>query len=136
MEGSITHTGVVEKIEGRTAFVRIEQHSACASCRAASMCNASDKADKLIEATIREGRELSEGATVNIYAQSSLKPLAVFLAYLLPLFIMVAVLFAMHSAGLSDGMAALGSIGSAALYFIVLWLARGKLKRRFVFYVE
>ena len=137
MQDSITHSGVVVSENGNCAVVRIEQLSACAQCHAAAMCNVSDKKDKLIDAIIPEGVKVVCGDVVEIKSKRENKSAAIALAYILPLFLMVAVLFlSVLAIGLSEAAGALVSVIFLAAYFVILWLLRDKLKRRFVFYVQ
>jgi len=137
MQNSITHSGVVVSVSGNCAVVRIEQLSACAGCRAASMCNASDKKEKFIDALLPEGVKAAPGDVVKIKSKRENKHAAIVLAYILPLCIMVAVLFlSVLAIGLSEAAGALVSVMFLAAYFVILWLLRDKLKRRFVFYVQ
>ena len=53
MHNTIEHQGIITSIENDIAHVKIEQISACASCHVKSMCGASEKADKIIDATKR-----------------------------------------------------------------------------------
>ena len=123
MQNSITHSGVVVSVSGNCAVVRIEQLSACAGCHAASM--------------LPEGVKAAPGDVVKIKSKRENKHAAIVLAYILPLCIMVAVLFlSVLAIGLSEAAGALVSVIFLAAYFVILWLLRDKLKRRFVFYVQ
>ena len=49
MTDKIKHLGVVEKVDGSHVTVRIVQTSACSSCSAKGLCNASESKEKLID---------------------------------------------------------------------------------------
>lgn len=137
MQDSITHSGVVVSENGNCAVVRIEQLSACSQCHAAAMCNVSDKKDKLIDAIIPEGVKVECGDIVEIKSKRENKSAAIALAYILPLFLMVAVLFlSILGLGLSETAGALMSIGILVIYYGALWFFKDKLKKRFVFYIQ
>ena len=48
MSEKIKHSGVVESVDGDCMKVRILQTSACAGCKAAGVCNAAEKKEKVI----------------------------------------------------------------------------------------
>ena len=49
MENSVRHEGTIESIEDRHIRVRIVQNSACAACKVASRCNASESKIKIVD---------------------------------------------------------------------------------------
>ncbi len=49
MSQIIEHEGVVTGLEGKKAFIKIEQTSACSGCHAKTFCTASDKTEKIEE---------------------------------------------------------------------------------------
>ena len=49
MSDLIKHQGIVEKVDGMHVKVRIVQTSACSSCSAKGLCNASESKEKLID---------------------------------------------------------------------------------------
>jgi sigma-E factor negative regulatory protein RseC len=61
---------------------------------------------------------------------------AAVLAYLIPIVVLLAVLFVCLGLGLGEGWSALISIGALIPYYIVLYLQRDKLKRRFEYRIE
>ncbi len=132
MSESIDHSGVVEKIEGETVFVRITQRSACSGCHAQSICSASEQKDKIIEVTDRTGL-FHVNEPVVICGQSSLGLQAVLLAFVLPLVIVVAAIAV--GTGLRWDETTSGLTGLALLlpYYGLLYILRDKLKRRFIF---
>ncbi len=48
-DSRIRHSGVVDAIDGECVRVRILQTSACAACKIAGHCNASESKEKIIE---------------------------------------------------------------------------------------
>ena len=49
MSANIKHCGIVDEITDGCIKVRIVQSSACASCKVASRCNASESKEKIVE---------------------------------------------------------------------------------------
>ena len=83
MTNTIEHQGVIISIDGSIAHVKIEQTSACASCHVKTVCGASEKSEKIIDANIISS-DLKVGDTVIVIGQKSLGFKAIILAYILP----------------------------------------------------
>ena len=49
MSTKISHSGIVERINGDCVQVRIVQTSACAACKVAGYCNAAESKEKVID---------------------------------------------------------------------------------------
>lgn len=134
MGETIRHKGIVERIDGDMAVVRIAQTSACAACHAAKMCMASESREKRIDARLT--RSVAVGDEVEVVVREQLGWLAVCLAYVIPFVLLVAAVAALDRLGLSEAKAGTGALLSVAVYYLVLRLFRGKLRRKFAFYVE
>ena len=61
---------------------------------------------------------------------------AVIYAFVLPFIIMVVVLYCCLRISSDEALAALVGIGSLVPYYLVLYLLRGKLRRKFLFVLE
>ena len=48
MASRIEHSGVVERTERDTVYVRITSHSACGSCKAREACGLAEAQDKIV----------------------------------------------------------------------------------------
>lgn len=132
MSESISHTGVVEKIEDDIVFVRITQQSACSGCHAQSMCTASEKKDKIIEIPDRSGNfQVSEA--VMICGQSTTGLLAVLLAFVIPLILVVAAIATGSALQWNETTSGLSGLLLLLPYYYLLYLNRDRLKRKFVF---
>lgn len=131
----IQHRGIVKNIENNTVFVRIEQQSACSACHARSACLASDKAEKIIEVT-GDGNLFEPGEEVVVSVRSSMGIRAVVLAFVLPFILVVTVVFA--GIGLTGDESIGGLAGLAVLfpYYILIYLFRNKINKRFLFTVS
>ena len=134
VEDAIRHKGIVERIEGETAVVRIVQTSACAGCHAAKMCAASESREKRIEARLTH--PVAVGDEVDVVVREELGWLAVMLAYIIPFLLLVAAVAGLGRVGWSEAKAGTGALVSVAIYYVVLRLFRDKLQRKFTFYVE
>ena len=58
MSTKISHSGIVERIDGDCVQVRIVQTSACAACKVAGYCNAAESKEKVIDWPASRGQHL------------------------------------------------------------------------------
>lgn len=134
LEDSIRHNGIVERVDGEMAIVRIAQTSACAACHAAKMCMASESRDKRIEARMTEPLQVGDEVEVQVREQAGW--LAVFLAYIIPFLLLVAAVAGFDRMGWSEAKAGTAALVSVAVYYVVLRMFRDKLQRKFTFWVR
>ena len=158
----IKHDGIIIALnEDGTALVRIVQTSACAACKAKAMCASAESAEKEMTVVLLSDSpmgygvldadkpllEYKVGDTVEVMVQQKMGWKAVVLAYLLPFFVMLAVMFVGN--GLLDiGNGATGLLGdeakreavlgtvalcAMALYYLVLGMFKDKLQKEFSF---
>ena len=157
----IKHDGIIIALnEDGTALVRIVQTSACAACKAKAMCASTESAEKEMRVQLAYPQPLpigkgentahqtyAIGDEVEVMVQQKMGWKAVVLAYLLPFFVMLAVIF-MGNGLLAMGDGATGLLGdeakreavlgtialcAMALYYIVLGLFKDKLQKEFSF---
>ena len=148
----IKHDGIIIALnEDGTALVRIVQTSACAACKAKAMCASAESAEKEMTVTLANSpspiADIKVGDTVEVMVQQKMGWKAVVLAYLLPFFVMLAVMFVGNGLlAMGDGAtgllgdeakreAVLGTVAlcAMALYYLVLGLFKDKLQKEFSF---
>jgi sigma-E factor negative regulatory protein RseC len=132
MREIIEHTGIIERIDPPVVFVRIVQPSACSDCHAKSFCTGSEGKSKLIEVeTAAAG--FAEKEEVLLCGRYDRGIQAVWLAYIFPMLLVIAALAT--GIKLTGNEVTGGGIGLLVLlpYYGLIYLIRGKLKRRFVF---
>lgn len=137
MSDIIQHLGTVESIDGSHIRVRIVQTSACASCVAHKYCNSSESKEKMIDVYTKEADRYVVGQSVNVYGTTSMGMRAVLWAFGVPFVVLVAVLYA--SIMLTDGnepLSALWALGSLAVYYLILYMCRDKMTKKFVFTIK
>ena len=133
MQNTIEHQGVIISKDDKIARVKIEQTSACASCHVKSVCGASDKPEKIIDANIMDDT-LKVGDQVTIIGQKSLGFQAILLAYILPFIVIIATLFIVNVFTTNEIIIGTCALASLIPYFIVLRLMRNKIQAKFQFY--
>ena len=144
----IKHDGIIIALnENGTALVRIVQTSACAACKAKAMCASAESAEKEMTVMLLGDGQWAVGDTVEVMVQQKMGWKAVVLAYLLPFFVMLAVMFIGNGLlAMGDGAtgllgdeakreAVLGTVAlcAMALYYLVLGMFKGKLQKEFSF---
>ena len=142
----IKHDGIVIALnEDGTALVRIVQTSACAACKAKAMCASAESAEKEMRVVLlgENGKVKTEnnstqsyqvGDTVEVMVQQKMGWKAVVLAYLLPFFVMLAVIFMGNALwNVREEILGTAALCAMALYYIVLGLFKSKLQKEFSF---
>ena len=153
----IKHDGIIIALnEDGTALVRIVQTSACAACKAKAMCASAESAEKemtvvllgesapqksagfsgTLQAMRREGerRGFAVGDTVEVMVQQKMGWKAVVLAYLLPFFVMLAVMFIGNAIwAVREEILGTAALCAMALYYLVLGIFKDKLQKEFSF---
>lgn len=136
MANTIRHQGVVESIHGHHVQVRIVQVSACATCSIKGHCTTADTKEKRIDVFTAQTEAYQPGDSVWVVGQLSMGWWAVILAFLIPLVLLVGVLFAAHALTGNDLTAVGATLPVLAAYYLLLWLNRHKMSRKFAFYIE
>lgn len=135
MKESIRHNGIVERIEGEKVLVRILQESACAGCHARGMCSASESKVKTVEVIDHTGRFSPDEAVV-ICGQASLGLQAVAIAFVVPIVLVIAMVATGITLGWSESVSAIMGLLLLIPYYLIVYLMRERLKRKFVFTLE
>lgn len=130
----IEHSGVVERTEGDTVYVRITSRSACGSCKARQACGLAEAQDKIVTVATPGAAEYAAGDAVTVGVRRSAGIRAVVLAYVGALAVLMAVLVAaIAGMGWSEGAGALAAIVGVGVYYFVLWLFRTKIEHTIQF---
>ena len=132
----ISHRGRIVSITPEVTTVEIVSESACAACHAKGLCSLGDSKVKQVELPTRGWDNYTVGQEVSVVLRDTMGHKAVWLAYVVPLIILVAVLLGILSAGGSELSAGLGAIGAVALYYGVIWLLRERLRKEYVFNIK
>lgn len=133
MRTTITHKGIIKQIDKTHVTVQIMQASACAVCEAKSLCHSAESKEKMIEVEAVDAASFQVGQEVMLVGTLSQGLKAVVYAYILPLVLMLAVLFLAISYGLDEALSALCAIAVLIPYYIVIFLLRHHLSRKFSF---
>ena len=132
----VEHRGKVIEVLPHQVSVEILQQSACATCHAKSACMASDQEVKVVQVEPEFGVTDDIGEEVKVLLSQILGFKAVVFSYLIPLAILMILLLALPPVLHSDLWVGLACIGGIALYYLVLWMFKNRLKKEFVFTIE
>ncbi|MBQ3208805.1 MAG: SoxR reducing system RseC family protein [Alistipes sp.] len=134
---NVTHSGKVIGLFRDTVTVAVESSEACGSCASRSACSLGVQSNtRNILITTPDASSFSVGEIVRVATRTQMGLMAVALCYAMPAVVLVAVLAAAVLCGVSEGVAALISLGSVAIYFGILWLVRDKLAQKISFTIE
>ncbi len=132
-EKHIEHPGVIDRVEGRRVFVRIESRSACGNCHARSQCSISEMQEKLVEIPVLNADTYTEGQVVTVSLERSLGFQALLLGYMIPFVIVLIGIVVLMAITDNELLSALIGIGLLPPYYLWLYLIRKRLKDRFHF---
>ena len=133
---TISHEGIVTKITDDELEIKILAQSACAACHAKSACGMGEQTEKILTVPRPKDKDFTLNQKVNVKMAIGQGNKAAVLAYLIPILLLLAVLFACLGLGVSEGLSALISIVALVPYYIVLYLKRDKLKKQFSYTIE
>lgn len=137
MRNKISHSGVIDRIDGEHIQVRIVQISACASCKVAGYCNAAESKEKIVDVFCDSAaKDLTVGQPVTVTASGQVATRALLWGFGLPFLLMVSVLTAVLMWTGHEGFAALSGLGALIPYYIMLWLFRDRMRAQLAFSLE
>ena len=131
----IKHDGIIIALnEDGTALVRIIQTSACAACKAKAMCASAESAEKEMTVVLLGDEQWALGNEVEVMVQQKMGWKAVVLAYLLPFFVMLAVMLIGNTIwAVREEILGTVALCAMAMYYLVLGLFKDKLQKEFSF---
>lgn len=136
MADIIKHRGIVENINGSHIQVRIVQTSACSACSIKGHCNASESKDKLIDVYDNNATCYHKGQNVMVNGTTSMGMQAVILAFGVPFLVLFIALYATIRITGDELTAAIAGLLALVPYYLIIYMCRGKLSRKFFFTIE
>ena len=128
----IDHEGIIERIDGGVAHVRIDSQSACAACHAKGACGAADQEEKFLDVPV-QGEPYRTGETVRVQVAKHLGFKAVALGYIYPFLLLMAVLITLTLLGLAEMKAGGLALLSLIPYYLLLFILRKRIGSAFTF---
>jgi len=135
-ENTVTHSGIVQEVKDGKASISVIAKSACASCQIKGSCNLSDVKEKMIEVDLLNGQEFKAGGQVTVEMKETTGIWAVLLGYFFPFLVVLAGLIIFTVSGLDQGIAGLLSMGLLIPYYLMLYVFRSTIRKKFTFNVK
>ena len=136
MADHVSHPGVVVGIHDEDIEIEILSSSMCGSCGIKSACGMSEMQEKRITVPRPEGKEFIVGQPVSIIMNTRQGNKAALFAYFIPAFLMVAIIVILSNLSIKEWVAALVGIGVTAVYYIVLYFFKDKLRDKFTYEIR
>jgi len=135
----IEHEGTVVAVDKDYISVEILNKSACAACHAKAVCGASEESVKVVEIAQDISTLVADyqvGERVNVVMSSAMGAQAVWIAYVIPLFVLMVSILVFSLCDAGEVAMGLGSLGIVALYYLGVFLFRNKISKIFIFSIE
>ena len=132
----ISHPGVVVGINDKDIEIEILSSSMCGSCGIKSACGMSEMQEKRVTVPKPADKEFIVGQPVKIIMNTSQGNKAALFAYFIPAFLLVAILVILSNLLIKEWIAALVGIGVIAVYYLVLYFFKEKLKSEFKYEIR
>lgn len=131
VSGSVQHIGKVEKVDPGCVTVKIISESACSGCHAKGRCSLTDSEEKTVFVT--GSYNVTPGDTVTVLMKQSMGYNALLIGYVIPFLILLSSLVILVAMTLPEAYAGLLSIGILALYYLVIYIFRNRIDKKFTF---
>jgi len=135
MEEHVSHPGVVVGISEQDLDIEILSASSCGSCNIKSACGMSEMREKRITVPKPQDKEFIVGQPVSIVMSAKQGNKAALIAYFIPTLIII-VLTVVLSNLIKEWLAALAGIGALAVYYVILYFFRDKLRDKFTYEIK
>ena len=136
MADAVSHKGRIVAADKGSVSVEIISESACASCHAAGLCGLTESKKKTVVVPVRDPGAYEIGQEVEVCLGTKAGMKAVLLSYVLPVLFLLILILSLSNSGLGELAVGLLSVGGTALYYLVLYLFRGKLAEGYAFYIK
>ena len=130
------HTGKVVSMTPKTTTVQIVSQSACSECHAAGLCGLSEYTEKAVEVPTSPSATYGVGDEVQVVLKASMGFKAVWIAYFLPLVVLLAITLGLIALGVPEVVSGLAGLGAVALYYLIVWLRRDRLRNDYVLTIQ
>lgn len=132
----ITRKGRIVSITPEVMTVEVLCESACSACHAKAICSMSETERRLVEVRTSGWDPHEVGDEVEVVLRKAMGYKAVFIAYGLPLVVLVFTLMLLTSLGVGELYSGLGAIAAVVLCYLVIFLFRNKLHKEYAFYIK
>jgi positive regulator of sigma E activity len=131
----IGQKGVVEEISDVNVSVSFTKYSACGDCHAQGICASFFLSERKIVVE-NAGKQFQIGEEVNVLMERKMGLRATLIAYLFPFILMLCMLIVFTKLHMSELASGISILLLLAVYFMILYLFRDRLKKQFYFILE
>jgi sigma-E factor negative regulatory protein RseC len=131
----IEHKAIVEEIGSCSVSLRFIAHSACGACSARGVCSLGESTEKTIRIPLPH-YALEKGEEVLVLLTRRLGFAAVIYAYVVPFALVLLTLMILSSVGLNELMSGLLALSALIPYFLLLYLFRKRLEKKYSFSIR
>ncbi len=135
-KNEIAHTGKIVEITPDFTSVEIIASSACSACHAKGLCGMSEEQEKVIMLPTDPYTVYNVGDEVQVYTKMTMGLKAVWISYVIPLFILMILILSLSSVIGNEFLRGGLAIAGVAVYYFIIWLLRDKLSDQFEFYIK
>lgn len=132
----VSHPGVIVGVNDKDLDIEILSSSMCGSCGIKSACGMSEMQEKRVTVPKPEDKEFIVGQPVSIIMNSSQGNKAALFAYFIPAFLLVAIIVILSNLSIKEWLSALVGIGVIAIYYLVLYFFKDKLRDEFKYEIR
>lgn len=132
----ISHKGKVISSGQGIISVEIVSESACSACHAAGLCGMSESRKKIVEVPAVRGKDYSVGQEVEVCLAPKTGLKAVLLSYAIPAMILLILILSLPLIGLGELAGGFLAVAGVALYYLILYLFKGRLAGEYEFYIR
>lgn len=133
----VRHNGVIAAIDSNRVKVDIVQTSACASCKIANRCSASEMKVKTIDVyDVVNPNKFHVGQEVIVCASMNMAKQALFLGFVIPLVILIMSVVLIYKFTHNEANSAIFGLVSLIPYYTVIYMFKDKLKQQLRFWIE
>ncbi|MCQ2179305.1 MAG: SoxR reducing system RseC family protein [Bacteroidales bacterium] len=136
MAEEIFHAGRIVEITPDFTTVEIVSESACSSCHAKGLCSLGESKTKAIQVPTRGWDNYQVGDEVTVTLKASMGHKAVWIAYMIPLALLIAMLLILSGCGVGELASGLWALGAVAVYYLFIRLFGKRLKNEYIFNIK
>ena len=133
---TVSHSGRVVAADPQLITVEIISESACGACHAKGLCGVGEQKVKQVVVPTPVSETYAVGEDVFVDLKASMGHKAVWIAFALPLVVLLAVILILLQAGVGELAAGLAGIGALAVYYFCIWLLRDRLRDQYIFTIR
>ncbi len=135
-KNEIAHTGRIIDINPDFTSVEIISSSACSSCHAKGLCGMSEEQEKVIMLPTDPYTVYEVGDEVQVYTKMTMGLKAVWISYVIPLFILMILILSLSSVVGNEFLRGGIAVSGVGVYYFMIWLFRDRLSDQFEFYIK